>query len=98
MSYLRWLLAYFKGDVALVLAGYNAGEGAVGRHKGVPPYPETLAYVQRIRALYPFDRHPFDPKAMSAPTVPARPDASAAGLKPVSLPAVATPRRVPANG
>ena len=65
MSYLRWLLSHFKGDVVLALAGYNAGEGAVDRHKGVPPYPETLAYVQRIRALYPMDKHPFDPKAAS---------------------------------
>jgi hypothetical protein len=63
MSYLRWLLSYFRGDVVLALAGYNAGEGAVDRHRGVPPYAETLAYVQRVRALYPFDRHPFDPKA-----------------------------------
>ena len=63
MSYIRWLLAYFRGDVILVLAGYNAGEGAVDKYKGVPPFAETLAYVQRIRALYPFDQHPFDPKA-----------------------------------
>jgi soluble lytic murein transglycosylase-like protein len=62
MSYLRWLLSYFRGDVVLALAGYNAGEGAVDRHRGVPPYAETLAYVQRVRALYPFDRHPFDPR------------------------------------
>ena len=63
MAYLRWLLAYFKGDVTLVLAAYNAGEGAVDKYRGVPPFTETLAYVQRIRALYPFDLHPFDPKA-----------------------------------
>ncbi len=63
MAYLRWLLSYFKGDVSLVLAAYNAGEGTIDKYKGVPPFAETLAYVQRIRALYPFDRHPFDAKA-----------------------------------
>ncbi len=63
MAYIRWLLSYFKGDVSLVLAAYNSGEGTVDKYKGVPPFAETLAYVQRIRALYPFDRHPFDPKA-----------------------------------
>jgi len=36
-AYLRWLLAYFEGDVALVAAAYNAGEGTVERYRGVPP-------------------------------------------------------------
>jgi Transglycosylase SLT domain/Sel1 repeat len=62
MAYLRWLLSYFRGDVTLVLAGYNAGEGTVDKYKGVPPFAETLAYVQRIRALYPLDMHPFEAK------------------------------------
>jgi soluble lytic murein transglycosylase-like protein len=60
MAYLRWLLAYFKGDVSMALAGYNAGEGAVDKYRGIPPFAETMAYVQRIRSVYPFDRHPFD--------------------------------------
>ena len=50
MAYLRWLLAYFEGDVALVAAAYNAGERAVERHLGVPPFSETRAYVRRILA------------------------------------------------
>ena len=61
MSYLRWLLAFFKGDVTLVAAAYNAGEGAVERHQGVPPYPETKDYVQKIQALYNKLSHPYQP-------------------------------------
>lgn len=61
MAYLRWLLAYFEGDLALVAAAYNAGEGAVERHGGVPPYRETRAYVQRIVEAFGGGVHPFDP-------------------------------------
>jgi len=48
MAYLRWLLDHFNGDVKLALAGYNAGEKAVERHGGIPPYAETQSYVTRI--------------------------------------------------
>ena len=48
MAYLRWLLDHFEGDVKLALAGYNAGEKAVERHGGIPPYAETQSYVKRI--------------------------------------------------
>ncbi len=47
-AYLNWLLGTFKGDVLLALAGYNAGEGAVAKHRGVPPYSETRDYVVKV--------------------------------------------------
>ncbi|MCC6197979.1 MAG: transglycosylase SLT domain-containing protein [Burkholderiales bacterium] len=60
LSYLRWLLAYYRGQVPLAAAAYNAGEKAVDRYRGIPPYAETRDYVQRIQRLYPQDRHPYD--------------------------------------
>ena len=50
--YLRKLLDTFHGDLDLSLAAYNAGPGAVLRYNGVPPYPETQAYVRNVRARY----------------------------------------------
>ncbi len=60
MAYLRWLLSYFRGQVPLAVAAYNAGEGAVDKHGGVPPYAETRDYVQRIQRYYALTEHPFD--------------------------------------
>jgi soluble lytic murein transglycosylase-like protein len=51
-QYLRVLLDLFAGDVDLALAGYNAGENAVTRYRGIPPYRETRAYVQKVQARY----------------------------------------------
>lgn len=60
MAYLRWLLSYYEGNVACVAAAYNAGEGRVDRYRGIPPYPETRAYVKRVLGLYGSTRHGFD--------------------------------------
>ena len=46
--YLRMLLAQYGGDVGKALAAYNAGPGAVKRHRGVPPYRETHHYISRV--------------------------------------------------
>ena len=70
VKYLAWLLKRFNGNLTLAAAGYNAGEGAVDRHKGVPPYRETQHYVQRVAILA--DRY--------RGTVAAAPSASPGGL------------------
>ena len=67
LAYLRWLLAYFKGDVELVAAAYNAGEGAVLKYGGVPPYAETQLYVKKIANLYNNLTHPYKENFVQPP-------------------------------
>jgi hypothetical protein len=67
MSYLRWLLAYFEGNVTLVAAAYNSGEGTVNRYRGVPPYAETRGYVKQVMGTFKKDEHPYDP-AVTTPS------------------------------
>jgi len=50
--YLGDLLRRYRGDLTLAAAAYNAGIGAVAQYRGVPPYPETQEYVEKVRALH----------------------------------------------
>lgn len=50
--YLRTLINKYEGLLPLALSAYNAGENAVDRHRGIPPYPETQAYVQKVLTSY----------------------------------------------
>ncbi|MDZ7710312.1 MAG: lytic transglycosylase domain-containing protein [Roseovarius sp.] len=52
VAYLDWLIGEFGGDVILALAGYNAGEGALRDHGGVPPFAETRDYVPLVLAAF----------------------------------------------
>ncbi|MEM6824245.1 MAG: lytic transglycosylase domain-containing protein [Pseudomonadota bacterium] len=52
VAYLDWLMGEFGRDPVMILAGYNAGEGAVWEHGGVPPYAETRAYVPKVLAAF----------------------------------------------
>jgi soluble lytic murein transglycosylase-like protein len=52
VAYLDWLLNEFNNDPLMVLAAYNAGEGAVKANKGVPPYAETRDYVPKVLAAW----------------------------------------------
>lgn len=67
-KYMSWLLARYKGDYRKALAGYNAGEGAVDKYKGVPPYKETQNYVAKILGS-------SSPVRGAAPAAPAAPPA-----------------------
>jgi soluble lytic murein transglycosylase-like protein len=81
--YLKMLVDNFGGRVDLVLAGYNAGEGAVMKYGGrVPPYKETRNYVRRISARYQRNRPAAAVAAAShatAPAAAARPAVALAG-------------------
>jgi soluble lytic murein transglycosylase len=51
-QYLKQMLDFFSGDLELALAAYNAGARAVLENAGIPPYPDTRAYVRRVRCLF----------------------------------------------
>ncbi|HKA41913.1 MAG TPA: transglycosylase SLT domain-containing protein [Burkholderiales bacterium] len=72
LAYLRWLMAYFQGDVALVLAAYNAGEETVERYLDIPPYRETRDYVRQITRIYKKPNHPYLAEIAAPSTVLSR--------------------------
>jgi hypothetical protein len=95
VRYLRMLLDMFGGNLSLALAGYNAGENAVRRHNGVPPYRETRNYVDKIMRMVGGGAG-FSPRGGREPAA-----TPAASYTPSSLlgrprPAAAT-RRLPAS-
>lgn len=67
-GYLAWLSNRFDGDLTKIAAGYNAGEGAVDRHGGVPPYQETILFVERVGIL----RERYRQELAAAKVEPAR--------------------------
>lgn len=73
LRYLRWLLSYYRGRVALAAAAYNAGESVVDRYRGIPPYPETESYVQRVLALFGKEQHPYEAGLAAPPPFLERP-------------------------
>ena len=70
IRHLRHLIDLFNGNLQLVLAAYNAGEEAVFRHDGVPPYQETRTYVQRVLEYFQnYSSNPVTPGVSSVPPI-----------------------------
>ena len=66
VRYLKWLTERFGGNTQMTLAAYNAGEGAVDRFGGIPPYRETQNYVKKIFGLLGLDPEPATPPPSAA--------------------------------
>ena len=65
-KYLKWLMDYFSGDATKVIAAYNAGERAVDKYNGIPPFRETRGYVPKVMELWQKKLVQADPKASGA--------------------------------
>jgi soluble lytic murein transglycosylase-like protein len=72
VKYLRYLMNVYNGHLPLALAAYNAGEKAVARYGGIPPYAETKGYVKRVMALY--NQYSTEPKEGRTAIVSMRPE------------------------
>jgi soluble lytic murein transglycosylase-like protein len=68
-AYLRTLLDRFAGRTELAVAAYNAGPGAVEKHRGIPPYLETREYVRRVLSLFRGDEPAMTMSATQGPAV-----------------------------
>jgi soluble lytic murein transglycosylase-like protein len=66
VKYLKWLMDHFENDFTKVIAAYNAGENAVKKHNGIPPFAETRAYVPKVKRLWENKSVVADPGAMGA--------------------------------
>ena len=72
VKYLKYLMNVYNGHLPLALAAYNAGEKAVAKYGGVPPYAETKGYVKRVLALY--KQYSAEPKEGRTAVVSMRPE------------------------
>ncbi|MCU0584406.1 MAG: lytic transglycosylase domain-containing protein, partial [Syntrophales bacterium] len=72
VKYLRYLMNVYNGHLPLALAAYNAGEKAVAKYGGVPPYAETKGYVKRVLALY--KQYSAEPKEGRSAVISMRPE------------------------
>ncbi|MFH1262602.1 MAG: transglycosylase SLT domain-containing protein [Pseudomonadota bacterium] len=70
IAHLKKLLKRFDGNIDFAVAAYNAGEGAIRKHRGVPPYPETVDYLSKVRKYH---AHFAELASRSASIDPARP-------------------------
>lgn len=76
VRYLRFLLEYYQNDYPKAIAAYNAGEGAVDKYHGIPPYPETQNYVYRVAKNLKIAREAKAQAAVSAKVLVAGTDAA----------------------